>query len=262
MLLVGADPELFLRHGKKFISAHGVIPGTKSIPHSVPSGAVQVDGMALEFNIAPASSSEGFVHNINTVLEALKGMLPEEMDMVIMPSVEFDAEYLAAQPEEARVQGCEPDYNAYTMAENPAPPDHPTMRAAAGHVHVGWCTGMDPSDPVHIEVCAEMAKQMDCILGARSIFWDEDGGRRKVLYGQAGAFRSKPYGMEYRVMSNGWLLNAGRMHEVFQSTVRAWETMAQGTHWTNVIGELAVRAINNNDQEAAFEVCRNMDIRP
>ena len=55
-ILVGCDPEVFVAKGGKFISAHGMIPGTKKAPHKVERGAVQVDGMALEFNIDPAAS--------------------------------------------------------------------------------------------------------------------------------------------------------------------------------------------------------------
>ncbi len=48
---IGADPEIFLRRRGKAFSAHGVIPGTKKEPHNVEKGAVQVDGMAVEFNV-------------------------------------------------------------------------------------------------------------------------------------------------------------------------------------------------------------------
>jgi hypothetical protein len=35
-------------------------------------------------------------------------------------------------------------------------------------------------------------------------YWDKDTERRK-LYGKPGAFRPKPYGCEYRVLSNAWV---------------------------------------------------------
>jgi hypothetical protein len=35
-------------------------------------------------------------------------------------------------------------------------------------------------------------------------YWDKDKERRK-LYGKPGAFRPKPYGCEYRVLSNAWV---------------------------------------------------------
>ena len=57
MITVGADPELFVKKGRSFQSAYGMIPGTKQKPKKVIKGAVQVDGMALEFNIDRAVGS-------------------------------------------------------------------------------------------------------------------------------------------------------------------------------------------------------------
>jgi hypothetical protein len=75
-LLIGADPEVFVSQAGKFMSAYGLIPGTKQEPHAVDNGAVQVDGMALEFNIDPSASSEAFVYNIKSVLAQLRQMVP------------------------------------------------------------------------------------------------------------------------------------------------------------------------------------------
>ncbi len=55
-MLIGADPEVFLKVGKKNISSHGLINGDKKNPLKVDKGAVQIDGTALEFNIDPAST--------------------------------------------------------------------------------------------------------------------------------------------------------------------------------------------------------------
>ena len=57
-ILVGADPELFLRDKKtgQLVAADiNQIKGTKVTPYKVECGAVQVDGAAGEFNIDPAS---------------------------------------------------------------------------------------------------------------------------------------------------------------------------------------------------------------
>ena len=59
-LLLGADPEAFvvLKDGGIPVSAHGLLPGTKDKPFPVEKGAVQVDGMAAEFNIEPAATED------------------------------------------------------------------------------------------------------------------------------------------------------------------------------------------------------------
>ena len=53
-ILIGCDPEVFVKQNGVFRSAHGLIRGDKKNPQKIRSGAVQVDGMALEFNIDPA----------------------------------------------------------------------------------------------------------------------------------------------------------------------------------------------------------------
>ena len=64
-LLVGCDPEFFVRDSTNtIISAYGMIPGTKQEPRSIGNGAVQVDGVALEFNTKPAATPEEFNANI------------------------------------------------------------------------------------------------------------------------------------------------------------------------------------------------------
>ena len=59
--LFGADPELFVKRDGEFKSGHGLIEGGKENPYPVERGAVQVDGMALEFNIDPAADEDNFV---------------------------------------------------------------------------------------------------------------------------------------------------------------------------------------------------------
>ena len=66
-ILVGCDPEVFVKKNNQFVSAHGLIRGDKKNPFPVKDGAVQVDGMALEFNINPAHSENEFVFSVQSV---------------------------------------------------------------------------------------------------------------------------------------------------------------------------------------------------
>lgn len=76
-ILVGCDPEVFVKQEGVFKSAHNLIKGDKKNPQKIKHGAVQVDGMALEFNIDPAASEQEFVFNVNQVFAALKAMVPD-----------------------------------------------------------------------------------------------------------------------------------------------------------------------------------------
>jgi hypothetical protein len=224
-VLLGCDPELFVTtlDGKPR-SAHGLVPGTKETPHKVKKGAIQVDGMALEFNIDPAKNEEEWVENISTVMQELREATPAEFKFLIKPSVRFHYQILAKAPDEAKELGCMPDFSAYTLKENPKPDGATTLRTASGHVHVGFGTGFDPTSEEHMIRCATLAKHLDLFLALRSLEWDADKTRRK-LYGAPGAMRLKEYGLEYRVLSNQWLEKEDLVRFVYKQTLRCVEDL-------------------------------------
>lgn len=223
-ILIGADPEMFMKKDGSFVSAYGMIKGDKKNPFKVKDGAVQVDGMALEFNIDPASSELEFVHNITSVMEQLKAMVPE-FEVIAQPTATFTPEYMKAQPKEALELGCEPDFNAWNDgAVNVKPNQDKPMRTGAGHIHIGWTTDADITDPSHLVDCIEITKMLDAYLGIPSLMLDEDRERR-TMYGQAGCFRPKPYGVEYRVLSNFWLKSPELMAWVYKTTQLALKNL-------------------------------------
>lgn len=228
-LTFGCDPELFIVNSDgEFVSAEGLIPGTKQEPFRVEGGAVQVDGMAAEFNIDPVTNFEDWLSNVTRVQGALRKMLPTGHKLVPAASVTFSKEVWDATPDHAKQLGCEPDFNAWTMEINPPPEnlENPTMRCAGGHIHIGWTEDIDVTDPDHVSSCTDLVRQLDWYLGSWSCLADKDKVRRS-LYGKAGAMRFKPYGVEYRVLSNFWLTNkAGhlRMWNRLQTGINSMRT--------------------------------------
>lgn len=244
--LIGADPEMFLRNpnSSEFVSAHGLIPGTKQEPFKVPSGAIQVDGTAVEFNIDPASTVDEFVNNIKTVREDLEARC-SGYNVDAVPVAEYTAEYFASIPDEAKELGCNPDFNGWTGTQNETPNAEVLFRTGSGHIHIGWGEDFDIYDPAHLHTCEALARQLDYYVGIYSLLWDPDP-RRRELYGQAGAFRPKPYGMEYRVMSNAWLKTEELQRFVYAACLKAAEDFDDGTKADETFGNLAETIINNN----------------
>lgn len=251
-ITIGCDPELFIRNKEtgKFVSAHSFIPGTKEKPHPVPGGAVQVDGVAAEFNINPAPDYEQFVNNIATVMGSLRKFVGEKHELVITPVATFDKEYFFNLPDHVRELGCNPDFNAWTGEVNPSPDTTGEMectRTAAGHIHVGWTTNADPNDPNHLEDCQTVIKELDYTLGCTSLMFDKNGTRRK-LYGRAGAYRPKSYGVEYRPLSNMWLKDSGLQKWVFQTTFKTIHDMFSANYqsFSSVLKDECINKINDN----------------
>lgn len=250
-ILVGCDPEVFVRQGGVFKSAHGLIKGDKKNPQVVPHGAVQVDGMALEFNINPAATEEEFVFNVQDVFNTMCRMVPG-YEVVATPVADFDPAYLKAQPKEALELGCDPDYNAWSGKVNPRPDGDRPMRTASGHVHVGWTNGEQTDDANHVGRCNMLIKELDFYLGLPSLFYDGDI-RRREMYGKAGACRYKPYGVEYRTLSNAWLTSKERMAWVFRATQAAVQAAMSGHLLQEKYGDIQ-KIINTSDVKKAAAI--------
>lgn len=255
-VLVGADPELFMKNPNtgEFVSASdhdclARIPGTKIEPFKVPHGAVQIDGTALEFNIDPAHNVDEFVGYLKSVRRTLTEMVPG-YNVVAEPVARFEPNYFQFEvPTSAQELGCNPDYNGWTEEMNPRPdPAGEPLRTASGHIHIGWGEGFDVEDKDHFQLCCKVARQLDYYLGMYSLLWDTDGTRRK-LYGKAGAFRPKTYGMEYRVLSNRWLESDALMRWVY-NTVQCAMADAFSDSWAeDFYGDIARHVIDNNETD-------------
>lgn len=222
-ILIGTDPELFVSNGKEFISAHDLIPGTKIDPYIVRGGAVQVDGVAAEFNINPAADESEFYVNICLVRERLDEMIKAaspDYRTVCTPVATFTEEYFKTIPPEALRLGCEPDFNAYTGKRNHPPKTTEPFRTGAGHLHVGWTRGEAPNDSSHVTLCRDMVRQLDAMLYPLSHMWDSEQKRRE-LYGARGSFRPKSYGVEYRPLSNAYLQSEETIRLVYRATYAA-----------------------------------------
>jgi len=250
-ILLGADPEVFVKRNGVFHSAHGLIPGDKKNPFKVDKGAVQIDGMALEFNIEPAHSCDEFVTNISTVFQILKGMVPE-YQIVTIPVADFTEEVMKAQPKEALELGCDPDFNAWSGMENVKPNADKPMRTAAGHIHVGWTNGQDIHDFNHQSSCHSVVKQLDFYLGLPSLFIDDDV-RRRSMYGKAGCLRYKSYGVEYRTLSNAWLSSVEYMKWVYQNTLEGMKNLMEGNRLVEKYGDIQ-QIINTSDKDSAYQI--------
>lgn len=228
---IGADPELFVKKAGAIVSAFGLVGGTKDKPIPVRNGAVQVDGMALEFNIDPAHTEDEFQLYLADVQAQLAEMVGD-YEFTKDVSVMFESDYIKSQPIEAVILGCSVDYNGYSLSANPSPDASGNLRTVGGHIHIGGMDTDDPFDTNHFYSVARLIRILDEELGVYSILWDKDDKRRS-MYGQAGAFRPKKYGVEYRTLSNSWIFNQKLVSFVYQGVERALNKMFNPEHHTN-----------------------------
>jgi len=110
------------------------------------------------------------------------------------------------------VSGCDPDFDAWGMCENPVIDlEETTTRYAGGHLHFGLDYASSPS-----KVTA-FIKRLDASIGVGmlAIFGVSD---RFKTYGRFGAHRPKSYGVEYRSIDNSWLLGKRYMQWIWEAS--------------------------------------------
>lgn len=208
---IGADPEVFFTDGKRLVSAIGLIPGTKEEPFPTDFGNIHVDNVAAEFNIPAASTKEGFSDAVKKGLAGVQAYA-QKVGLVISADAfgKFTKEELSHPL--ALKSGCDPDYNAYTEELNPKPfLEFFDERACGGHVHIG--TEIENQD------VPKLVKALDLFLGLPLL--ERENPERRQLYGQAGSFRRKPYGLEYRTPSNAWIFSSEDREWVYDMVERA-----------------------------------------
>lgn len=246
---VGADPEVFVSKGGAISSAIGLIGGSKERPRRVACGALQEDNVLAEFNIDPARSPSQFSKNITTVMDCLGGVLAREgHKLEIITSHEFDMGFLRGEGDSAMEFGCGAEWNAWSTNRLPKPEGATTgLRTAGGHVHVGY------DDPWELGNYS-LARLLDIVLGVPSVILDGDVQRRS-LYGSAGSMRHKPYGVEYRSLSNFWLKSEELHYWVFDRVKWACENLpALDSMLSATPSGLIQNTINTSNKDVAKHI--------
>lgn len=251
---IGADVEVF---GKvpngNFIALCGKIGGTKEQPLQVkelPKGyMVQEDNVALEYNIPVCENSAGFVTAIRTMREYCKVKM-KSLTLELSPeaSVSFPVEELNSL--QAQTFGCEPDFSAWTKTENPRPEcEDRTLRTCGGHIHYG--TDVDMLSGIRL---------LDLFLGVPSVLVDnsEASKKRRKLYGKAGAMRPKPYGFEYRVLSNFWMFDDYLVDWIYHNSSVALDS--EPSILTKGLSKKVQECINSGKESLAEEIVKDVGI--
>lgn len=260
-ITLGADPEIFLTTPKgKPWGARDCSTGTKAKPEPFHGGGLQVDGLALEYNIPPAETIDQWVEYHSNILDRMEERAKEQGLVICDASFLDFAEYIkvAKATEDELEFGCEPDLNAMTGEENVMPDNdgNITYRTTGGHVHVGFSNW--PQDKVEAMATARsLVKVMDATLGLWSVL-NDNGHERKKLYGNAGAFRLKSYGFEYRTLSNFWVFQEIHMNFVYTTVTKImsmpFEELKELVDFAESKYEDIASAINNNDLVLAKEL--------
>lgn len=269
---LGSDPEFFLKRVEtgELVSSIPYIDGTKYEPKPLPNGGnVQRDNVAVEIgtDVVVSTAEWDWINSLHRALLGLDTVIPEGMDLVVVPSADFPASEL--EHEEAKRFGCDPDYDAWEMVQNEPPcAMNALFRSCGGHVHVGGID-MKTCEPfkdtgflVDFPGKIQAVKAMDCFHGILFSILDcsEAAVRRRELYGKAGCHRPTDYGVEYRSLSNMWMLSPFTAKLVHELTNDAMQVIKGGKleKLIKTIGETEIRTvINTGNADSAMKIMEN-----
>lgn len=257
-ITIGADPELFIinENTRKVVSSIGIIPGTKGNPYvgdDMPEGfGLETDNILAEFNIPPVTTKEGFINNIEYMKEYIDKFVKRknpELSILCAASQIVDEGELNSP--EAKMFGCDPDYNVYSKLPNEKPNGASTrIRSCGFHLHIGY------KNP-NINTSLSLIKYLDLYLGVPSVLIDQDRDRRS-LYGKAGCFRLCKYGCEYRTLSGALMDNTDNLEFVWNQLSKALTACANESPLCD--SSLVEIAINNSDIKVANKIIKQYKI--
>ena len=271
----GTDNELMIfGNNGEVMSALDIIPGRKQSPTKIKHGDMQADNVNAELNTIPVQSFDEFVKTWTGVVTETQDYVRNKTGAdkaVLRALASYDFPDNLLDNEEARVFGCEPDFNSYTMSLNKAPncAIAKNLRTAGGHIHIGMDDDVDHEFMVDSFGKVRMVLAMDLFVGLLMTKLDNgpESKRRRTLYGGAGAHRPKIYGVEYRPLSNFWCRDQRLADMTFDLTQEAFKFTAdtrygvtgnandEVTSLLNKCGPLEVqRAINEADGESAIQI--------
>lgn len=245
-ITIGSDPEIFVENDSEIVSAIDLIPGTKQEPYPIDNKGhmIQTDNIALEYNIPPCNNEEEFVYSIQFVKDYLETIaIANGLKLSNLASSEISPLYL--DHPQAKKFGCDPDLNVYTKDFNEIPDSDTNLRCVGGHIAIGYsdCTP---------EISELIVKAFDIFVVLPSLLIDKDE-RRRELYGKAGAFRFKEWGVECRSLSNFWIHSENLIRYVYKQTIKAVESVLDGNIYPLIekYSDSVVEAINTNNKKLA-----------
>jgi hypothetical protein len=253
---LGSDPEVFVVDERGQVSsAIGTIGGSKDSPRPCRLGFLQEDNVLAEFNTRPAHTEYEWLESLSSVMMDLDEALElHKLKALVITSHTFSMSSLQSFGDKAMEFGCGAEWDAYTGKVKPRPDGASSgLRTAGGHIHIGYD---DPFEEGNVSI----AHMMDFAVGLPSLLLDSDSLRRG-LYGAAGSIRHKPYGVEYRTLSNFWLSSQELQSWVYQRTMWATQNLHLLEDFKSQVSEKKLqKIINSSDVASARDLCNMLEL--
>lgn len=201
-LMFGTDCEFFLEKDGKIVPASKYIPGEKHNPYPLEHGVCHPDGLSLEVGCPPAPTPEGMFANLFKVLAEVKEKFLDPNDIKISPLYKVAVADVDGAEAKDLEFGCGAELMAWNVSSSSLNYKRPVgdtskYRYSGFHIHLGFTEGNIESIDTAYD-CSRLVRVFDCALRKGGFTPPMD---RSEQYGGFGAFRIKPYGLEYRALA-------------------------------------------------------------
>lgn len=193
--MIGHDVEFFLSSNGNIIPAATLLKGSKGKGVTIARGVLaHPDNIMAEISSAKPFPAESFRKRILHDVAALQYHVHPAF-VTDASSVTLDSDFFKGCPSAEEV-GCDADFHLGELRPTIKASNLGNSRYAGGHLHFDVSDDIDPSWAAG--VC-------DILLGSYLVGAGEKQGGRRKFYGLPNLYRPKPYGVEYRTMSNFWV---------------------------------------------------------
>lgn len=247
-MMIGGDPEIFALR-----KDGDVLPAWEFLPQKSSRTAYYWDGLQAEWQAKPKTClveyNNGLQININYVAAQARAR-DKHATLTLRNVVDVPQEVLLKAEQKYLDFGCSPSMNVYDdVGEPPQDPRALPVRFAGGHIHAGI------GKTLYTPQIRHAVWALDGILGVACVGMAEqfDDPTRRRFYGRAGEIRLPEHGLEYRVLSNFWLISPAisyLVHEIFRQAIKFGMTGAYSMFFKTPQDEVR-RIINTCDVKAA-----------
>jgi hypothetical protein len=172
----------------------------------------------VEFNIPPVDNADDFVEFIRYSMTTLRSMISNHLEFSYLPSAEFEEIYTST--EQGSESGCKPDNNVWHDDERKPNLEYTNIRVAGSHLHLSY---LEPNEKTSLN----FVKMFEVYGTIPTLKYEEKLPAifRRELYGSAGSYRIKPYGIEYRTLSSFWLQSEDMIRLIYDKVAESIERL-------------------------------------
>lgn len=265
--LIDRDPQNMHKHiTENLIPAEELTHGTKKEPelmkividHEDFWIKISADNVMYEFAYKkPFKSVEEAVRTYSNSVEVLKEHLSVRAEIRFVDHFYINDDILNMS-REAKVMGCEPDNNAYTLKKNPRPNVNKMrlLRTAGFHTHMGIPGFRKLSKEKKLSLAAHYSRAYDLSHVIGDVV-NGNVGLREQHYGVNGAFRVCPaYGFEFRQRGSSFGEDLVDVETNFQNLENTVKIVKSGilADPTSKLCEIIHKAISERDASLAQEI--------